>query len=119
MKTPRSYSATPHADRAAKKGHTERLASGDSTLAILELTFLVQAWLNGKPQTHLFAKGAAAVQHEKFELVVYHRKLRCGFFNHGILLGYPQRRLMATIARLFANSLHSVCCARFWRGLGE
>ena len=31
MKTPRSYSATPHADRAAKKGHTERRASGDST----------------------------------------------------------------------------------------
>ena len=55
-------------------------------LAILKLTFLVQAGLNGKPQTHLFAKGAAAVQHEKFELVVYHRKLRCGFFNHGIPL---------------------------------
>jgi hypothetical protein len=54
-------------------------------LAILKLTFLVQAGLS-KPPAHLFAKGAAAVRHEKLQLVVYHRKLGLGFFNHGTLL---------------------------------
>jgi hypothetical protein len=98
------------ASRRSGKGRVSfcKIQEDALMLAILELTFLVQAGLDGKPQTHLFTKGAAAVQHEKFELVVYHRKLRCGFFNHGILLRFPQTQLMATIARLFANSLHSV-----------
>ena len=43
-------------------------------LAILELTFLVQAGLNGKPKADLFTKGATAIQRKKLQLVVYTEK---------------------------------------------